>query len=203
MVIRVILVLIFIGLAACETVPKTMDPVLFDGEMRDLSDNPSIAAAEVQISRLLARQDLTAVQRADALFLRAEKRLDKRFDLPGALADFDAYIALQSEGARVSTAERRKLFAREEIEAAQRRLARLQNLSEWFDDKVLLGDLDAGAARYRSAGLTPNPAQLYLLKESGFICVDPDESDRQPVHQYGELRDDIEGAVWCDDPSLS
>ena len=203
MVIRVILVLFFIGLAACETVPKTMDPVLFDGEMTDLSNNPSIAAADAQISRLLAREDLTAVQRADALFLRAEKRLDKRFDLPGALADFDAYIALQPEDMRVSTAERRKLFAREEIAAAQRRLARLQNLSDWFDDKVLMGDLEAGAARYRSAGLTPNPAQLYLLKESGFICVDPDQSDRQTVHQYGELRDDVDGAVWCDDPSVS
>ena len=203
MVNRVIICLFLLGLAACETVSKTMDPVLFEREVASLSDNPSIASVDALISTLLARPDLTEAQQADALFLRAGKRLDKRFDLPGALADFDAFIALQPEDARVSTAERRKVFASEEIQSAQRRLAQLQNLSDWFDDKVLMGDLDAGAARYRSAGLTPNPAQLYLLKESGFICLDPEESEGPVVHQYGTAREDVEGAVWCDDPSLS
>ncbi len=201
--IRAFLLLTLIAVTACETVPKTMDPAIFEGEIAALSDNPSMAASDRQISDLLARPDLTEAQRADAIFLRAEKRLDGRFDLPGARADFGTFVTLQPEDTRVSTAKRRQIFVAEEIESAQRRLAQLQNLSDWFDDKVLMGDLDAGAARYRKAGLTPNPAQLYLLKESGFVCEAAADSGAQPVHQYGTARDDVADAVWCDDPSLS
>ncbi|MEM7460747.1 MAG: hypothetical protein AAF331_14875 [Pseudomonadota bacterium] len=200
---RAIIGLFFLSLAACETVPKTLDPVLFEREIVTLTGNPSVASSDRQIAELLGRPDLTEGQRANAVFLRAEKRLDARFNLPGALEDFDTFMALQPEDTRRATAERRKLFVTEEIESAQRRLARLQNLSDWFDDKVLMGDVSAGAVRYRTAGLTPNPAQLYLLRESGFVCDDPGESDLQVVHQYGAARDDVEGAVWCDDPSLS
>ena len=203
MVNRVVFTLILSALAACETVPKTMDPAQFERDIARLADNPSIASSDQEMAQLLARQDLTEVQRAELLYMRAEKRLDSRFNLPGAMADFDAFMSLQPEDARVSTAERRKVFVSEEIESAQRRLAQLQNLADWFDDKVLMGDLDAGAERYRRSGLTPNPAQLYLLRESGFVCVDTETSDAQPVHKYGTIRDDIEGAVWCDDPSLS
>lgn len=201
--IRAFLFLTLIGVSACETVPETMDPAVFESELSALSDNPSMAASDRQISDLLARSDLTDLQRADAMILRAEKRLDARFNLPGAHADFETFVTLRPEDARVSTAERRQLFVVEEIESAQRRLAQLQNLSDWFDDKVLMGDLAAGAARYRKAGLTPNPAQLYLLRESGFVCDAAANPDSQPVHQYGTAREDVDGAVWCDDPSLS
>ncbi|MEM9570826.1 MAG: hypothetical protein AAF996_05130 [Pseudomonadota bacterium] len=207
MISRTFIGLLVFAVVACESVPATLDPVLFEGEFTLIDENPSITASEAQISTFLARTDLTPAQRADVLFLRAEKRLDARYDLPGALADFDAFIAANPEDPRVGTAERRKIFARSEIDSAQRRLAQLQNLPNWFDDKVLMGDVEPAAARYRKSGLTPNAAHVYLLKEEGYICDsvgdDASPATPHPVHNYGPLRDDVEGAVWCDDPSVS
>lgn len=194
---------ILLGLAACATVPPTVDPVLFQAELTRLDANPSPASLDAELSTLLARTDLTEDQRATALYTRADKRLDGRFDLPGAVADFDAFLALRPEDARASTATRRKLFATEEIEAAERRLAQLQNLADWFDDKVLMGDVAAGAARYRKSGLTPNPAHLYLLKESGYVCARVETVESDPVHRHGDVPEHVEGAVWCPDPTVS
>ena len=215
MIFRIFIAMVALGLAACETVPATMDPELFETQLTGIDDNPSVASIEGMTTSLLARTDLTPNQRANVLFLRAEKRLESRFDLPGAIADFDAFIAAIPEDPRVATAERRKIFATSEIDQAQRRLANLQNLPDWFDDKILMGDVAAAAARYRKSGLTPNESQVYLLREAGFICaagsVDPASSEpatdpaveSSPVHNFGTLRDDVKGAVWCDNPSVS
>lgn len=200
---RLLLGLVMVLCAACETVPATMDAAVFDAEIAQLDNHPSIASAEQRFERLLARTDLTAEQRAEVLFLRAEQRLDRRFNLPSAIDDFDPFALLQPEDPRAATSKRRVLFAQAEVTAAQRRLARLQNLSNWFDDKVLMGDLDAAAERYKTAGLTPNPAQLYLLREAGFVCDVTEMQCAQRVQVYGEPRDDATGAVWCEDPSLS
>ena len=194
---------LLLAMVACETVPDTMDTLVFDAEMSRLNDNPSIASVDSQLETLLARSDLTQVQRGEALYLRANKRLDKRFNLPGAIADFEAFIQLSPEDTRVATANRRIVFAQSEIGSAQARLAQLQNLPDWFDDKVLMGDLDAATSRYRTAGITPNEAQLYLMREARFVCSADENADAETLHKYGPLREDVEGAVWCDDPSLS
>lgn len=193
----------FLGLAACATVPPTLDPQLFEAEMVRLDANPSPASRDAAFGELLARTDLTEDQRATALYSRADKRLDGKFNLPGAVADFDAFLAAYPDDARAATATRRKLFATEEIEAAERRLAQLQNLSDWFDDKVLMGDIAAGAARYRTSGLTPNPAQIYLLRESGYVCAPEDSVDGELVHRHGDVPEHAEAAVWCPDPTVS
>lgn len=203
MVPRVIPLLFILLMSACETAPSTMDPLVFEADMTNLSENPSVASVDIALEQLLARPDLTDTQRATVLLARGEKRLDGRLNLPGAIADFDQFIALQPDAPNNAVAERRKLFAAEEIDAAQRRLAQLQNLSNWFDDKVLMGEIGVAAARYQAAELTPNPAQLYLLRESGYICADPAIADLQPVQKYGAPRDDTDGAVWCEDPSVS
>jgi len=194
--------LLFI-VAACETVPASMDAALFGTEMSRLDQNPSVASADAELEQLLSRSDLTDAQRGDALFLRAGKRLDGRFNLPGSIEDLQTFAQLQPEDLRASAAERRLIFAAAEIEAAQTRLARLQNLSDWFDDKVLMGDFTDAAARYRKSGLTPNEAQLYLLREGRYICAANGSDMAEIVHKYGPLRDDVEGTVWCEDPSLS
>ena len=205
------------GLAACATVPAEMDPELFQAECSSIEVNPSIAASESALEGMFARTDLTDDQRIDLLYLRADKRWESKYDLPGAIADLDQVLILRPEDSRAAGAERRKVFAATEIENAQRRLARLQNLPDWFDDKVLMGDLAAGAERYRAAGLTPSDAQLYLLRESGYVCAAPEvESDEEmseeteeaapaitPVHRHGPEPDYVAGAVWCSDPSLS
>lgn len=202
---RIFFAVALLGLTACASIPATLDPELFATEMARHDDNPSIAAANADMTGLLARNDLTDLQRADVLFLRAEKRLDSKFDLPGAIYDYEAFVRLAPEDPRSRMAERRNLFASSEIENAQRRLAQLQNLSDWFDDKVLMGDLNAAAARYRSSGLTPNAAHLYLLREAGFVCGAETAELVTPVavHQFGIAPEYAVGAVWCDDPSLT
>ena len=190
---------IALSAAACATVPATMDPSAFNAEMTRHTGNPSAPAADKALSALIERTDLSDEQRVDALFLRAEKRLAGRFNLPGAIADWDKTLTLRPEDARAAEAARRKVFAATEIENAQRRLARLQNLSEWFDDKVLMGDVAAAANRYRLSGITPTDGQLYVLRESGFVCDGAGEA----VHQIGPMPDYVDGAVWCSDPSLS
>ena len=202
---RTLILATVLSLAACETVPATMDPALFEAEQAQLRSMESVALAERGLETLLARPDLTPSQRAEAHFLRAEKRLSARFDLPGAIADFEAFKTLVPEDPRIGTADRRAGFAKAEIEAAQRRLARLQNLSDWFGDKVLMGDLEAGAARYRSAGITPSAFNFHLLQENGFICpaTDSSDADSMPVHRIGEMRDYAADAVWCSNPEVS
>ncbi len=189
-----------IGLiAACETVPPTMDQTVFEAEVARVEANPSVASSDAELNKLLSRTDLTEDQQLDLLYLRADKRWAGKYNLPGAISDLGRALALRPDDTRVVEAERRTVFAATEIENAQRRLARLQNLPDWFDDKVLMGDLDAAAARYRSSGITPTDAQLYLLRESGFVCAG--EGDR--VHQHGPEPDYVASAVWCSDPSLS
>lgn len=215
MISRSLIAIVVFGLAACETIPATMDPVLFDAELSQIDEIPSVASVERTTANFLTRTDLTPTQRANIVFLRAEKRLESRFNLPGAVADFEAFIAAIPEDPRVATAERRKIFATSEIDHAQRRLARLQNLPDWFDDKVLMGDIAAAAARYRKSGLTPNEFHVFLLREAGFICAGSSDdtasteamsdpaSERSLVHNFGTMRDDVKGAVWCDNPSVS
>jgi len=192
-------------IAACETVPATLDPAIFSAEMTRLEAETRIATLETEVATFLARTDLTPVQRADGHYLRAEKRLDTRFNLPGAIEDYRAVLGLNPEDLRSATVERRILFANSEIEAAQRRLARLQNLPDWFDDKVLMGELQAAATRYRSAGLTPTEQHFRLMQDGGFICAAlPNESVANPaIHRYGDAPDYAAGASWCVDPSLS
>ena len=185
--------------AACETVPATFDPVLFDAELNQISENPSTVASEAALTRLLARTDLTPEQRVEVTYQRAAKRWDGKYDLPGAIADFDSFLILAPEDARVSAVGRDKVFAASEIENAQRRLAGLQNITDWFDDKVLMGDLDEGAARYKKSSLTPTDLHFYLLREAGYVC----EGDEDPVHQHGPLPEYAKNASWCPAPAES
>ena len=187
------------ALGACATVPKTLDPLVFEAEKSRIENNPSIAASEAELDQFLDRTDLTDIQRVDLLYLRAEKRWESRFDLPGALADLEQSTLLGPDDPRLTSAERRKVFVATEIENAQRRLAQLQNLPDWFDDKVLMGDLASTVDRYRASEITPTDAHLYLLREAGYVC----EGEGDQVHHHGPEPDYVAGAVWCNDPSLS
>ena len=176
-----------------------MDPVDFASETDLIADNPSVVASDMALTALLARTDLTLDQRAEATFRRADERWTKKYNLPGAIEDFEAFLALSPEDPRTNAVQRDKVFAATEIENAQRRLAGLQNITDWFDDKVLMGDLDDGAVRYKQAGLTPNDLHLYLLREAGHVCAGEDD----PVHLHGPLPDHAQNASWCPAPADS
>ena len=199
MIFRPLFLASLILVAACETVPPTLDPAIFDSEIARVAANPSVVSGEASLTRLLARTDLTPEQRTEATFQRAEKRWNGKYDLPGAIADYDAFLTLAPEDPRVASIERDKVFAATEIENAQRRLAGLQNITDWFDDKVLMGDLDEGAARYKKSGLTPTDLHLYLLREAGFVC----DGEDNPVHLHGPRPDHAENASWCPEPAES
>lgn len=196
---RALIFAALVTVSACETIPPTMDQVAFESERQDIAATPSVIASDAALTDLLARTDLTPAQRAEGLFLRADKRWTGKYDLPGAIEDFDAFLALAPEDPRVSSVNRDKVFAATEIENAQRRLAWLQNLPDWFADKILMGDLESGAARYKSAGLTPTDLHLYLLREAGFICAGADD----PVHIHGPVPDYAIDASWCAVPADS
>ncbi len=201
--LNALIIAVSLGLAACETVPAEMDPLAFEASLASADANANPARRDADLSDLIARADLSDAQRATALYTRADARLNTKFNLPGALEDFDAFLAMAPEDARGATANRRKLFTGEEIEAAERRLAQLQNLPDWVDDKFLMGDVAAAAARYQRSGLTPNAGHFYLLQETGFICAPTDLEDAVPVHQHGPEPEHVQSAVWCPDPSVS
>ena len=112
-----------LGLVACETVPATYDEGLFAARVGAIEENPSVAAVDEELTELLARVDLTTDQRASALYLRAEKRFDGKYNIPGAVEDYAAFAVLVPDDPRLLNIERRQVFAATEIENAQRRLA--------------------------------------------------------------------------------
>ena len=196
---RALICLGLMTVTACETIPPTMDPALFATGTEQIATNPSAIAVDAALTDLLARTDLTPEQRVEVIFLRGDARWNEKYDLPGAIADFDTFVSLAPGDPRVSSVERDKVFAATEIENAQRRLAGLQNITDWFDDKVLMGDLDDGAVRYKQAGLTPTDLHLYLLREAGYVC----SGDAAPVHLHGPMPDHAADASWCPDPADS
>ncbi len=202
MFIRSLLPLTFLALVACETTPPPpvqMAQEGFETIFARAQANPSPASVDLALTELLARGDLSADQRTSAQFLRAEKRWQGKFDLPGAVQDYDAYLLAKPDSPDASTASRHKVFAATEVENAERRLAWLQNHREWFNDKVLMGDLDEAAARYRKSGLQPTERQLYTLREAGYVCA----GQQELVFRYGSVPSYGVGAAWCNRTDVS
>lgn len=192
---------LLIGLAACETVPVeeeapplVMEQVSFSSALERARTNPSPPSADLGLSNLLSRTDLTSEQRAEALFLRAEKRRLGNYNLPGAVADYEAFLVLRPLDSKASFAKRDVGFARNSIRSAERRLAYIQTLPAWFDDKVLMGRLPEAAARYERSGLTPTERQIYTLREAGYICA---TGSGKRVHNYGALPSYAQNLTWC------
>jgi hypothetical protein len=200
MMFRYLIPVLALGFAACETVPP--EPVIvempqegFDEVMRRAAANPSPASVDRALSELLARTDLTEDQRVDALYLRAEKRWRGKFNVPGAVADYDQFLALRPLDARAADAKRHSGFARSDVRAAESRLRSLQNITNWFNDKVTMGGLPEAAARYQRSRLTPTEQQVYTLREAGYICAGGSAGQR--VHNYGAAPSYVSGLVWC------
>lgn len=188
-----------LGLAACETVPVEEPPVMmeqasFNTELERARANPSPPSADRILSSLLSRTDITDAQRAEALFLRAEKRRLGNFNLPGAVSDYEAFLALRPLDSKAAFAKRDLGFSKTSIRSAERRLAGLQTLPAWFNDKVLMGRLPEAASRYERSGLTPTERQVYTLREAGYICA---TGSGKRVHNYGAMPSYVQNLTWC------
>lgn len=199
MIRRILIPATLVFMAACATTPPPEMPVdAFEAAMTDAKANPSPASVDIVLSALLARDDLNQLQRSEILFVRAEKRQAGAFNLPGAVADLDAFLAARPEDLRVADAQRLRELANLSVEGATDRLSRLQNLRNWFDDKVALGALSEAAARYQASGLTPTAQQTYTLQEAGYVCSTTESEAADPLHTYGPEPDYATGLVWCE-----
>lgn len=200
MTFRYLIPILLLGFAACETVPPEpeiveMSQAGFDEVFTRAQSNPSPASVDKALSELLNRTDLSEMQRAEALYLRADKRWRGKFNAPGAASDYEQFLQMRPLDSKVADARRHQGFARNDARAAESRLRSLQNLSKWFDDKVIMGAFPEAAARYRRSGLTPTERQTYTLREGGYICSGG--SDGQRVHKYGPTPSYAAGLVWC------
>lgn len=195
-----LLVLAFIS--ACETpAPVTMDPAAYDVDYARAQRSGSVIYAERLLTRLIARPDLTSSQRADAQLLRADIKRKFDYDLPGAVADYQSYIAAQAEGFDAAPVQAKIRDAQNRTRAARARLTRLQTLSQWFDDTLKIGGLTEAATRQRTSKITPTEQHTYILREAGYICSGP--ATHPSIHTFGPEPEYARGLVWCNPGEFS
>ena len=197
MTLRYVLPALILGFAACETTPPapvTMEQTAFEEAYRLAEANLSPVSADEVLSDLLTTQVLSPAQRAELLYLRAEKRRAGKLNYPGAATDYEQFLNLLPEDARAASARSHLGALRAAIQSAQARLSRLQSIDDWFDDKVLLGNLPEAAARYQTSGLTPTERQVYTLREAGYICA---TGLGEPVNNFGGLPAYAQDLTWC------
>ena len=178
---RYLIPILLLGFAACETVPPEpeiveMSQAGFDEVFTRAQSNPSPASVDKALSELLNRTDLSEMQRAEALYLRADKRWRGKFNAPGAASDYERFLQMRPLDSKAADARRHQG-------------------SKWFDDKVIMGAFPEAAARYRRSGLTPTERQTYTLREGGYICSGGSAGQR--VHKYGPTPSYAAGLVWC------
>lgn len=188
-------------LAACASTPPPVEisPAEFQNIIGQASASESVVRVDRDLSALLARPAASVEQKAQAHYLRGHKRWHSAYNLPGALADFERFVALAPLDERVEETRAIQITIAEDIRTLEQRLAGLQTLENWFDDKVAMGQLDEAAGRQRRSGLAPNVSQTDLLREAGYICVDGASAPgTQPVHQHGDnAPEHVIGLVWC------
>ncbi len=183
-------------LGACETIPvqQGMELESFEAAIKRVQDNPSAAAVNRDLTRLLA-QPLTDDQKAQTYLLRAERRWKGNFDKPGAMTDLEAYLVLRPLDPGSEQVRTDQRMIQSEITRHEQQLSGLQTLPKWFDDKVALGAIDEAAARYKKSGLTPTDLQVYTLREAGFICTEAAGGDA--IHKFGDVPAYAANLVWC------
>jgi len=189
---------LLIVLSACETVPEApsaMEQAGFEQVMARAASNPSPAAIDRDLTALLARTELSDDQKAKIYRLRGEKRWRGAFNKPGAIEDFDSFLAIRPADPEVANVRIERRSAQSDISGHQQRLRGLQTLPAWFNDKVAMGDIAEAAARYRKSGLTPTDRQVYTLREAGYICTNA--SGGEAIHRYGALPAYAASLVWC------
>ena len=202
MTMRYLFPALLLAIAACETTPTApaapteMAAASFDELYARAEANPSAASVDLMLTQLLASPELSRDQRAKVLLLRAERRRMGNYNLPGAIEDYTEFTSLVPNDPNAANALQMQTFAQNSVSAAQSRMAYLQNLTNWFDDMVLMGRIDEGAKRYERSGLMPTDLQVYTLKEAGFLCQGSDPV--KALHKFGDKPAYATGLVWCE-----
>lgn len=193
-----------LALAACETTPV---PV----ELTPAEYQAAIAEAEGKWHPYLQIESLTATletavlsdqQKAGLLFERGKTRRLARIDVPAAIADFETVALLPADPAIAANLEAELEFAKDDVEAAEARLAGLQTLVDWFDDMVAMGRIEAAAARQKASGLAPTVTHARLLEAAGYLCKDT-ENSKDAQDWLGDSATEITDLNWCESPPVS
>ena len=183
-------------LAACESTPASYMPEAeFQNIVGHARAEPRPVLAENELSELLSNASLSDAQKGETYYARAYARWRGNYDKPGAITDFDRFAQLRPGDERVAETGSAKADIAGEIVLHEQRLQGLQTLENWFNDMVALGRIIEGAERFQRAGLTPNEAQLTLLRDAGYICTGV--AGGQPVHQHGDVPAHAAELVWC------
>jgi hypothetical protein len=191
-------------LAACETGPGTpaeMDAAAFETAVSDAGDAWHPYASVASLNKLIEEHALSAEQKARALYRRGRIRTEARIQLPQAIEDLTEAGTLaptRSFGPTVATLLEQ---ARTDLDAARGRLSGLQNLPNWFDDKVAAGELDEAAHRFRESGLSPDPIDAGLLEAAGYLCRKA--LGNSDDWQFGDDNEHLKKLEWCSSANIS
>ncbi len=165
--------------------------LLVDAAM--LSENPVMY--DEALTLILDRHDLTSFMRGRVLFERGTRRWKDGQNKLGAIADFDAIVALDPTHPFAANAMIEKGFAETEIGHIEAGMNELQTITEWFDGAFSIGNHDNAVARYRESGLSPTPEQVGVMKMFGYVCDDLPGAPK--LHHFGPERADLLNVHWC------
>lgn len=186
-------------LAACETpppeVPAEMEAAAFQAAVADARDEWHPYASINKMTDLLDNQVLSEAQRTRLLFERGKMATEARINLPRAIEDLtqvQAYAAATVSGEDVTALIEQAEYR---LNASRSRLAGLQNLPNWFDDKVATGEIGPAANRFRESGLSPDPQDAGLLEAAGFLCRK--SVGNSDDWQFGYDNQHLEKLEWC------
>ena len=185
-------------LAACETppeVPVEMDPAAFQAAVNQADTAWHPYAGINQLTEIADTRVLSSAQRSRLLFERAKLSTEAGIDLPQAIQDLRAVRSSGTTPSLNAEADQLLTLAEAKLEAARARLAGLQNLSNWFDDKVATGEISAAADRVQKSGLSPNPQDAGLLEAAGYLCRK--SLGTSDDWAYGEDNQHLEKLEWC------
>jgi hypothetical protein len=179
--------------AACASAPEPALPFAERLAAAKAMGNPY--QEDAALTSLLADPKLKPAERAEALYQRGSLRRLAGDNRRGAVADFEAMLALAPDHPRAGQAQIELDLARSDVESLEPRLSYMLTLPQWFDISWALGERDIPAQRYQRAGLSPDEAQTQKLKAAGFVCGADGEGG--PVQGAGEPRPWLEGLTWC------
>lgn len=185
--------LMLVATAACASAPEPALPFADRLASAEAAGNPY--AVDAALTSLLADPKLKPAERAEALYQRGSLRRLAGDDRRGAVADLEQMLALVPDHPRAEQAKVELDLARSDRDALEPRLGYMLTLPQWFDVAWALGERDAPARRYQTAGLSPNEAQTQKLKDAGFICGTDGEGG--PVQGAGDPREWLDGLTWC------
>lgn len=185
-------------IAACETPPEPpteMEAAAFQSAVADARDEWHPYASINKMTALLENEVLSPSQRSRLLFERAKLETEARINLPRAIRDLREVQSVSTTTLFNDQTDALIEQAEASLAAARARLAGLQNLPNWFDDKVAVGEIGLAADRFRESGLSPDPQDAGLLEAAGYLCRK--SLGNSDDWQYGYDNQHLEKLEWC------